>query len=179
MNETIVRLLRGKLAPAVCSILFGVALIIARRSAMDVLVRATAVIIAVGGLAGVLQYFFGPVKDRMQLSLSVFALAFGVLCWFIAGTLVDIFPILAGIMLILNGLSNLAPLSSPADSAGTPLVVLFSILMIGGGLFIVFHPAAAENMLMVYIGVCYILNGIFDLILLHRMKEILLPGDKE
>lgn len=173
MDEMIKRLLRGKLAPAIASVLFGVAMIIARRSAMDVMIRIAAVFIGVCGLGILLTYLFGPVKDSMQLGFAFIMIAIGVLCWFLTPYLIDIFPIMTGIVLILNGMSNLATLRTE-DNAGTFLIVLFSILMIAGGLFIVFHPAAVEDLLMVYIGVGYILNGILDLILLYRMKQVLL-----
>ena len=60
-NELIKRLHRAKLVPAVISIAFGIALIIARQSAMEVIVKiAAAMLIACG---------VGP--DMMRLSVGI------------------------------------------------------------------------------------------------------------
>jgi uncharacterized membrane protein HdeD (DUF308 family) len=173
MNELIKRLHRAKLVPALISIAFGVALIIARRSAMEVIIKIAAGMLFACGVGSVLMYLFSPAKESMQLTVGGMMAAAGVLGWLCSDMLVNLFPILTGIGLILNGLSNMAPLSTPGENAGTGLILIFSILMIVGGLFIVFHPAAVEDMLMVYIGIGYVVNGIFDLIILYRVKEVL------
>ena len=174
MQETIKRLHRTKLVPAFMSIAFGIALIIARRAAMDVMVKIAAGMLIVCGVGCVLMYFVAPVKESMQLTVGALIAVIGILGWAYTETIIDFFPILTGITLILNGLSNLAPLGTPEGDAGKGVIVVFSMLMIAGGLFIAFHPASAENMLIIYIGVSYIVNGVFDLILLHRAKNILM-----
>jgi uncharacterized membrane protein HdeD (DUF308 family) len=99
----------------------------------------------------------------------------GFLAWFNAGFVVSLFPIITGIVLLLNGLSNLATLSMPDVNTGNrALIIIFSVLMIAGGIFILFHPAAVEGALMVYIGIGYVINGIFDLILLYQAKTVLM-----
>ena len=174
MQEIIKRLHRAKLVPALISVVFGIALILARRSAMSVMVKIAAGMLIACGVGCVLMYLFAPVRESMQLLVGALLALFGLVGWFNTDAVVDLFPILTGITLVLNGLSNLAPLGAPGENAGTGLILVFSILMIAGGLFIVFHPAAVENMLMVYVGIGYVINGIFDLILLHRVKTYLL-----
>lgn len=173
-NELIKRLHRAKLVPAVISIAFGIALIIARQSAMEVIVKIAAAMLIACGVGCVLVYLFGPVKDSSQFVVGGFAALIGFLAWFNSGFVVDLFPIFTGIALVLNGMSNMATLSNPGFSSGRTLTVIFSVLMIAGGLFILFRPAAVEGMLMVYIGICFVINGIFDLILLRRAKEVLM-----
>ena len=46
MNEMAVRLMRGKIVPAVLSIVMGIALILARRAAMEVIVKIFGIMIA-------------------------------------------------------------------------------------------------------------------------------------
>jgi uncharacterized membrane protein HdeD (DUF308 family) len=46
--------------------------------------------------------------------------------------------------------------------------------MIAAGILILIHPAAIEGALMVVIGISYLVNGIFDLILLYRVKAMLM-----
>lgn len=174
MNEIITRLHRTKLVPAVISIAFGIALIIARSAAMEVVVKITAGMLIACGVGCVLMFLFAPVKESMQLAIGGLAAAIGFLVWFNSDFVVRLFPILTGIYLVLNGLSNLAPLSMPDENAGRGLIILFSVLMFIAGLFIIFHPAAVEDTLMLIVGISYVVNGILDLILLHRVKDILL-----
>ena len=174
MNEAIKRLHRTKLVPALISIAFGIALIIARRSAMGVMVKIAAGMLLACGVGCILMYFFAPVKESMQLATGAVMALLGLIAWIYTDTFVDLFPIITGIGLILNGMSNMATLSMPEQYPGKGLIIVLSVLMIAGGVFIVFHPAAVENMLMVYVGICYILNGTFDLILLYKVKNFLM-----
>ena len=98
----------------------------------------------------------------------------GFLAWFNAGFVVGLFPIITGIVLLMNGLSNLATLSAPGFYPNRGLIVFFSVLMIAAGIFILIRPAAFEGALMVIIGVSYLVNGIFDLILLYQAKNMLM-----
>ena len=174
MNGIVKRLLRAKLVPALLSIVFGIVLIIARRSAVEIAVKIAAGMLVACGIGCLLMYLFAPVRESMQLVVGGFLAAVGLLAWFNTDLVVDLFPILTGITLILNGLSNFAPLTSPGENAGTSMIVVFSVMMILGGLFIIFHRGAAIDVLMIYMGVIFIVNGILDLVLLHRVKDILL-----
>ena len=175
MNETIKKLQRTKLVPAVLSIAFGIALIIARKGAADVAVKIGAVMLMLCGVGCLLMFLFGPVKkEGTQLVVGGILALIGLLIWFNSSALVDLFPIFTGIGLVLNGLSNLAPLSQPEENAGNGLIILFSVLMIAGGVMILIQPAAIRDALLIYVGICYILNGVMDLILLHRVREVLL-----
>ena len=174
MNEIVKKLLRAKLVPSVISIVFGIVLILARRSAIGAMVKIAAGLLIACGVGCVLMYLFAPVRESMQLAVGALLAGIGLLAWFNTDLLLDLFPVLAGIALILNGLSNLATVGVPGEFAGTGITTVFSILMIVAGLFIVFHPAAVESMIVVWIGCTYIVNGVFDLILLHRAKNVLL-----
>ena len=173
-NELIKRLHRAKLVPAVISIAFGIALIIARQSAMEVIVKIAAAMLIACGVGCVLVYLFGPVKDSSQFVVGGFAALIGFLAWFNSGFVVGLFPIITGIVLLMNGLSNLATLSAPGFYPNRGLIVVFSVLMIAAGIFILIRPAAFEGALMVIIGISYLVSGIFDLILLYQAKNILM-----
>ena len=172
MNETIKKLQRTKLVPAVLSIAFGIALIIARKGAADVAVKIGAVMLMLCGVGCLLMFLFGPVKkEGTQLVVGGILALIGLLIWFNSSALVDLIPVFTGIGLVLNGL---APLSQPEENAGNGLIILFSVLMIAGGVMILIRPAAIRDALLIYVGICYILNGVMDLILLHRVREVLL-----
>ena len=110
----------------------------------------------------------------MALAVGGLMALVGVLAWFYDDVVVDLFPILTGVGLACNGLSNLTTLSMQGEYGGKWLVILFSIIMLVGGILIALHPKFIEDALLIYVGIGYIVNGIFDLILLHRVKEVLL-----
>lgn len=172
MNERIRQLHRAKLLPAITSIAFGIALIIARKGAMDVAIKIGAVMLGLCGLGCILMYITGKVRELPQMCIGCLLLLAGVLCWIYSGVLVDIFPIITGIGLILNGLSNLAAVK--AENAGAGLVLLFSMLMVAGGVMIIVYSRAMEDPLLIWLGVGYILNGLMDLILMYRVKDVLM-----
>ena len=179
MEKTVQSLHRAKLVPALLSVAFGVALIIARKGAMDVIVKIGAVMLMAAGAGGLAMFLFGPVKEKMNLVVGGILAVAGVLAWAYSMTLVDLFPIITGLGLILNGMSNIAALSQvqEKEKAGAWILALFGAIMIAGGVFIVWHPASVEDYLLIYVGISYIVNGVFDLIILHRVKDFLLPPD--
>lgn len=174
MNERIRQLHRAKLLPAITSIAFGIALIIARKGAMDVAIKIGAVMLGLCGLGCILMYITGKVRELPQMCIGCLLLLAGVLCWIYSGVLVDIFPIITGIGLILNGLSNLATVRESGGNGGAGLIVLFSILMIAGGVLIIIYANRMVGPLMIYMGIGYILNGLMDLTLMYRVKDVLM-----
>ena len=152
MNERIRQLHRAKLLPAITSIAFGIALIIARKGAMDVAIKIGAVMLGLCGLGCILMYITGKVRELPQMCIGCLLLLAGVLCWIYSGVLVDIFPIITGIGLILNGLSNLAATREYSGNGGAGLIVLFSILMIAGGVLIIIYANRMVGPLMIYMG---------------------------
>ncbi|MBR0266005.1 MAG: hypothetical protein IJQ71_01065 [Clostridia bacterium] len=174
MNERIRQLHRAKLLPAITSIAFGIALIIARKGAMDVAIKIGAVMLGLCGLGCILMYITGKVRELPQMCIGCLLLLAGVLCWIYSGVLVDIFPIITGIGLILNGLSNLAATREYSGNGGAGLIVLFSILMIAGGVLIIIYANRMVGPLMIYMGIGYILNGLMDLTLMYRVKDVLM-----
>ena len=87
MKENIRTLMKGKLIPAILSIVLGIVLIIARRAALDVLVKIVGILIAVAGVAFIVAYFVrGDSNAKLQLTVGPAAVAviFGIVLFFCA-----------------------------------------------------------------------------------------------
>ncbi len=81
----------------------------------------------------------------------------------------DIFPILAGVLLILAGVSNL----TGAKNALLPWYVrLFPILIIVLGAWILFNPGSTVDIVVLLIGIGLILNGVNELDLVRRIRNL-------
>ncbi len=178
MNELVKQLLRGKIVPAVLSIVLGIALILAQRSAFDVLVKITGVLTVIGGVGFVCLYFFGPVtRDKSALVLGCIAVVLGVVMFIYANVLDEIFISLMGVVLILNGLSNVT--EARLDTENRLLSAVFGVAVIILGILIILHPGSMMNGVTIYLGIFFVVNGLADLFLLHRMKDILMDRDKD
>ena len=176
MNEAIKVLLRKKIVPAVLSIAMGIALILARRAAVDVIVKIFGGLMIAGGIGFVALSFTGPNKNKydrsVALSMAAIIIIIGILFILFAEAIVDFFPIMMGIVLILNGLSNLS--AAFTNSENRILIGLMSAVVIAFGVLILMRPGVMADALTIYIGVFFILNGIFDLFMLRRIKNTLM-----
>ena len=173
MKENIRTLMKGKLIPAILSIVLGIVLIIARRAALDVLVKIVGILIAVSGLAFIIAYFVRGNSDSGKLQLivgpAVIAIIFGIVLFFCASAVVDFFPILMGIILILNGLSHLTMAS--VDDGDRVLTAIMGVIVIIFGVLIVLRPGFVADAVMVFIGAFFIVNGLFDLFIVKRFND--------
>ena len=171
MNDKVKELLRTKMIPALLSVVLGIALIIARKAALDVLVQIIGWILIVGAVGFVAAYFLGPYKDKTGLIAAVLAGLAGVLFITQADAIDDFLLILVGVVLILNGLGNVA--SAFVEGQNRLLVGIIGALIVVLGVLIITHPGSMMNAITVYMGISLILNGILDLFLLYRMKEMI------
>ncbi len=172
MKENIRTLMKGKLIPAILSIVLGIVLIIARRAALDVLVKIVGILIAVSGVAFIVAYFVrGDSNAKLQLTVGPAAVAviFGIVLFFCASAVVDFFPILMGIILILNGLSHLTMAS--VDDGDRVLTAIMGVIVIIFGVLIVLRPGFVADAVMVFIGAFFIVNGLFDLFIVKRFND--------
>ena len=172
MKENIRTLMKGKLIPAILSIVLGIVLIIARRAALDMLVKIVGILIAVSGVAFIVAYFVrGDSNARLQLTVGPAAVAviFGIVLFFCASAVVDFFPILMGIILILNGLSHLTMAS--VDDGDRVLTAIMGVIVIIFGVLIVLRPGFVADAIMVFIGAFFIVNGLFDLFIVKRFND--------
>jgi len=178
MNDIIKQMLRNKIVPAVLSIVLGITLILARRSAGDVLVKITGILTVIGGVGYVALYFFGPVtRDRSALVLGCVAAVAGVLMFIYADVVDDIFVTLMGVVLVMNGLSNVT--EARLDTENRILSAVLGIAVILLGVLIILHPGSMANGLWIYLGIFFVVNGMADLYLLHRLKDVLRDKDRE
>ena len=171
MNFTVKDMLRRKTIPALLSIALGIVIIIARRSAVDLLVKIVGGLVIAGGIALVAVYFTRPNPAlgnlKMVLITAAVVVIIGLLLINYASSIVDIFPTIMGIILILNGLSHLtAAKMEPMDRFFSGA---FGVIAIIFGLLIVARPGFIVNALMFYVGAFFVVNGLMDLFLVRRL----------
>lgn len=175
-NEMMKYLLRKKIVPAALSVILGIVIIIARRSALDLLVRIFGWLVIAGGVGFVAVYMTSHNRESgmlgATLGIAAVTVIIGILLIHYAETVVDFFPTMVGILLILNGLSNLTEASVDRDNR--IISGIMGVLVILFGLLIVLRPGIVADTIVICIGISLVLNGVFDLYLLHRVREDLM-----
>jgi uncharacterized membrane protein HdeD (DUF308 family) len=173
MRENVRLLARNKIVFSVLSIVLGVVFIVARREALDVIIKIVGVLLTVSGLALLLTWVFrrDAVENNPKLTVPValMTIMIGVLVFFLAPTIRDMFPTIMGVILILNGMSHVAAaFLSPYSRF---FAVLMGIITIVLGFLIVMHPGSMADAIMIYIGAFFILNGLFDLSVIWKLNS--------
>ena len=166
MYEKIRRVLEDKAVMAFVSIIFGGILIIKKRSALDGLVKVLGILLLVAAGAFIVMY----IKNRGGLQLGG-ALATGVIGLFLVMkpvTVVNFFPVIIGLVLLLNGLFDLsaALARKKYGEGGYFFSFLFALLTMAAGLMLLLHPGYVANRLVLFAGIVLVINGLFDLLML-------------
>lgn len=170
MENRFRELAKSKTIPALLSIALGIIMIIARRAALDLLVRIIGGIVLTGGLAFLAVSLVRPdivENAKNNMIMAALMILAGLILILGAESIVDFFPTLMGILLILNGLSHLA--AAGADRENRMFDLLIGIVTMILGVLIVMQPGAIANMVMVFIGASFVANGLFDLFMVRRM----------
>jgi len=104
----------------------------------------------------------------MQLTVAVLLGLIG--CFFVwySPSVVNFFPIMMGLCLILNGLSNASQAGSDRDGSKVPVII--SVLTVILGALILFRPGFMANFVVILIGIAFIINGLNDLDMIRRYR---------
>ena len=166
MTEMIQKLIKNKTIYAVASIVIGIFMIIKRgQMAVDVLRVIGWLLIGTAAIY-LVSYFTGKDKENVQLGYAAAAGIGGLLLVICAGSLLHLFPIFVGALLIICGITNLTGVSAdseiPQYSKGTAIVII-----VLGALIIVFGKALL-SLAVLLIGICLVLNGLAELDIIRR-----------
>ena len=174
MQVMVKDMMRRKLIPALLSIALGIAIIIARKSAVDLLVKIMGGLVIAGGVGFVVLYFTRPNPAlgnlKMILIIAAIMVIIGLLLINYAEQIVDMFPTIMGIILILNGLSHLT--MAGVEPENRLITGVFGVVAMVFGILIVARPGFIMDALMIYIGIFFVVNGLMDLFLIKRLGGI-------
>ena len=161
------KLIRNKTLFAVVSIAMGIYMCFAGRGVLYNIVRIAGYVMLATSVGYVLMYFINSRQDQVQLGYAGLAAAAGLLIVWLAPMIVNLFPVLAGLGLIIVGLSNLLHAAGgeglPAASRVGPILTMVI------GALILFHPGAIVNAVVMLAGIALILNGLSELDMIRRV----------
>ena len=174
MVEFLKDLARNKLVVAIASIVFGLVLVVQQTAALDWLVSVLGKLLLVCAAVYAIMYAVGSEKRRSNLILAVVLGLVGLLFAVNPRAIVNIFPTLMGIILVVNGLANFFHAYAIVRPAGyswtTPMVLSVAVAVLG--LVMILAPGLIIDVLMLFMGIALIVNGIGDLAVLYANKEL-------
>ena len=166
-------LLRNYLIDAILLILAGIFLILRPTSTLVFYFQALGVILVVLGAVKVLQYFLE--KDRVlrnpvALTIGILQLAAGIFLFLNPAFLIGFFPFAAGIVIAYGAILGLIQ-SIRARQMGIPasgLAIGCSLVTLVLAIVVILHPEAISAILIQFIGVSLIAEGLSIMIALSR-----------
>lgn len=174
MKEFFQKMLRNKIIMAVISIIFGIILIVYQGGAVATILRILGVLVLVGAVIGLISYFAnGANKDNPSvLASAILGFIFGIILVTAPGWLIAIFPIVMGLVLIINSIYNIsALLSAPIKTGMFGFGLILSILSLILGIMAITRPGAVANAIILFIGITYLINGLTDLIAIASLRH--------
>lgn len=167
LQEMLQKLMRHKIIFAVLNILLGIVLIFAGRSALNLVIRIVGYALIAAAVAYLAAYIMGKNRDQVQLYYAAISGAAGLGVLWLGPKLINLFPALAGIVLIFVGITNLTSASRagayPAYSKVGPIVTIVL------GALALFQPGAVVSLATTVVGAALILNGLSELDLIRRI----------
>ncbi len=160
-------LIRNKTVFAVLNIVLGIYMCFAGRHVLDTIIRVAGYGLLGAAVVYAAMYFLGQGgRDQVKLGYAIAAGIAGLLIRVLAPAVVNLFPVLAGIGLILVGAVNLAQAyksgMSLASMAGPALTEVLGIL-------ILLRPGFLVNAVVMVAGIALILNGLSELNMIRRV----------
>ncbi len=161
---------------AIVMIIIGIVLIVWTQASLDMMARALAVLLFVIGVIFIGTYLFKKQHtsfDSGQLIFGVIITAIG--CWIFLnpGAFTDFIPKLFGVFILLSGVKNLMQTFSliKYQYGYWWLSLIFAIITVILGGFLLFNPTSAKEIAVTVIGVFLVYDGISNLWTLSRVAK--------
>ena len=160
------RLTRNKTILAIASIVIGIFMMIRRGSMVADLLKIVGYLLLAAGAAYLIFYFIGKNREGIRLGYAAVAAVAGLVLILRPYSVLNIFPILAGAVLVINGISNLIQASQGEGAPGYSRIVAIVIIIIGA--LLIFRPFRIWDALVFIMGAALVLNGLADLDIIRR-----------
>lgn len=153
---------------SILMIVLSIFLMINPLESLEAFVIMFSFIIILNGVAYFVSYFNMPKEDKLfsfDILMGLITLIAGILIFIYRANLINIFPIILGIWIIVSNLFKLQlsiNISTVIDS-GVFLIIL-SILMIILGILLIVNPFTSLITITMVAGICLLMTSIVDLI---------------
>lgn len=166
----------SSLADAIICIVAGIVLVAWPGATMDILCKALAVVLIVAGAVMVIAFFAnrnGTFESTASFAIGIIILVLGVWIFTKSASFISLVPIIAGVIVTIGGIMNVAQSISLAGvSYGKWWVALIlAAVTVVLGIFLIFCPLEAVSLAVRIIGIIMIYDGISNIWVLSRVNK--------
>lgn len=154
---------------AILYLLFGLLLLLWTEISFPIICNILGTVCIILGLAQIIVYFLRDHKKslfRNDFAYGLITLVIGIVMLSTTNRIVAILPIILGIIILISSafkLQNALDLKQIKFKAWA-LILIFAVISIVMGSVMVWNPFETAEVLLVYVGICYALDGIFGLV---------------
>jgi len=172
LREKFRNFMRNKIVLAVASIVFGIILIVWQRSALDSLVRILGIIMVAVAAVFIIMFAVQKEKKNSLIIVGIILAIVGAFFLIKPDFIVKLFPFIMGLILVISGISDLVgALNLPKGASGKTGIVITSLVLAALGVVCMFQPGIIANILILFIGILLLVNGVFDLVVLAMQNS--------
>ena len=169
MQNLSTKVKKMSLTSIVFSLLFivtGIFLLLKPETAINIVCYVLGVILVLWGVVSVIQ-FFSDKNSTSYLSLSfifgAFVFIFGIIILIKPSIIASIVPLLLGVWMVINGVTNLSYSLSIYKETKNIFSIIGALLIVIFGITLIFNPFEGAKALTQIIGVALIVYSILDL----------------
>lgn len=154
----------------------GLVLVLWPNLSMTIVCTAIGIVLILSGvirLIGFLTGHDGSIYMQGNLVMGIILLVVGI--WIVSSPVkvLSIIPIIVGILIVIHGVSNLQQTFALRREAYSKwwLALVLTLLTIGLGVLLIFHPFAALDTVVVLIGIFLIYDGLSSIWIISRVAK--------
>ena len=156
-------------------ILLGIVLVVWPELSMHIVCMAVGAVLLVGGVVRLAVYLANlketNVYAQMNLILGIVLAVVGVWIMLQPDKVLAIIPLIVGIVIVLHGINDLSQAVTLCKNKYDLwwLALLFGVVTLGFGAFLIYRPIAALDTAVMMIGIFLIYDGLSDIWIVSRI----------
>ncbi len=165
-------LMKNELVTNIVILIVGIILTIWPDATLDVAVNLVGSVVCLFGIVNIIMWFNNK-GSYSSLFLGILALIIGIFIIVRSDVVISIMPILLGIAILADGITNLKTLYDvKSDSKSWKALFISAIITTVLGLILIFRPIFIANMITRIGGIIMILCGLEGLFISHKTYKI-------
>lgn len=113
-------------------------------------------------------------RNRFDLFLGIFSCSAAILIFLNTYIIINIIPYIAGVLMLVEGISLLRASKNIKDDANTiKITYIIIMILICGGILVIINPFAVVKTILMIIGTLFIFNGASQIWALKNVKLLL------
>ncbi len=177
-------MLRSKLSAVISAIVMlaaGVLLFLFPGESLVIAARVLGGAVLLYGVVGVISYLLAESADRSYLKLVFYILIglVGAAILITPGFIIDIFPILVGILIVISGIDTIVTCFAVKRAGGSMgLLLVLGLITLALGALIIANPFKVQATLVRIIGAVLVYGGVVDIIEVIKSRKLPKAGEE-